>query len=147
LQTGDKAPIPDSLTPHDQKQFEYLPGIGYINPMFQLTARLLIFFILFTHSAIAMDVHVPHEHTSSHEQVSVLAPQSLQNTKHDSQISLSIHDCNDLGGHCSHSSAHISGITYRLQLPAFKVDTSLNAWIHIAPYIHTETPPHRPPKA
>ncbi len=104
--------------------------------MYRITAHLLIFFVLFTHSAIAMDVHIP----IASEQVSV----SYTVTP---STSLDLQDCGDLGGHCSHISTHVSGMASNFILPSFGSTAVVNSYIKLVPYTYTQTPPLRPPKA
>ncbi len=107
--------------------------------MRQITSSLLLFFVLFTHSAIALDSYIP-EHPSDH--------QGQMPDSEDNSFSMKIdhESCGDLGGHCSHSSAHTSGLFSFLQLlpldlqPVFY--SSLNPFL-LQPQ---QTPPLRPPK-
>ena len=104
--------------------------------MYRIAAHLLIFFVLFTHSAIAMDVHI----SNASEQASV----SYADTQ---STSLDLQDCGDLGGHCSHSSTHTSGLASNFTLPSFEKLSVVKSCIQLAPHTYTQSPPRRPPKA
>ncbi len=111
--------------------------------MFRITAHLLLFFIVFTHSAIAMDVHVPH---ASGQDTVILAGDNHTGDSA-SPVSGDFQDCGDLGGHCSHSSTHISGIASRVILPSLETGTVLHAIFDNRLHSYSQTPPLRPPKA
>lgn len=104
--------------------------------MSRITAYLLLFFVLFTHSAIAMDVHVPH----ATDQSSAMLSSDLYST-------LDQQDCDDLGGHCSHSASHVSGIVPSISLPSVEPQSVYFSTVRIVSFIQSQTPPLRPPKA
>lgn len=100
----------------------------------------MLFFVLFTHSAIAMDVHIssifsqePHLVMDSDSE-----PTTLEYEKE---------DCGDLGGHCSHSSSHISGIVSSTSLSSLEIKAVFSSTEKIFPIANTQAPPLRPPKA
>ena len=105
--------------------------------MYRIVAHLLIFFVLFTHSAIAMDVHIPN----ASEKTSVSYTDTQPTSSPDRQ------DCGDLGGHCSHSSTHTSAIASTFTLPSFERTSVVKSHIKLAPHTYTQSPPRRPPKA
>lgn len=112
--------------------------------MYQSIAHLLILLVLFTHSTMAMDVHIPHNTDHSIEHITDTYP---SNNIVSTSIDLEQTPCIDAGGHCSHHQAHTSGLLSATMLvntdkqPVFL--TSLNASI----FIDTQAPPLRPPKA
>ncbi len=105
--------------------------------MHWISARLLIFFVLFTHSAIAMDIHVPH---ASEPVSSALLFSS------DTHSLVELQDCGDLSGHCSHSSTHTSGMPSTITVPSFESPAVPIASLHLVPDTYTQSPPLRPPK-
>lgn len=108
--------------------------------MYRIITYLLLFFVLFTHSAIAMDVH-----TSS---VSGQEPQHITDSHYEHSIlELDKRDCGDLGGHCLHSSAHVSGIVSSISLLSMEIQPVFSSTEKIFPITNTQTPPLRPPKA
>ncbi len=92
----------------------------------------MIFFVLFTHSAIATDVCMPAMH-SDHENITI---------GFDDDTDMG----NDLGGHCAHSASHTAGWVS----VATSLATTMQAERHdfcvanLVPF--EQSPPFHPPK-
>jgi hypothetical protein len=114
--------------------------LRYIKSMTRYIAHLLILLVLFTHSAVAMDVRVCHDNE--------------QTTEHNTDFSTSnpIADtdqafCLDAGGHCSHGQAHTAGLVSLNGLFDSKIQPFLPHLLIISTFTHRQAPPLRPPKA
>ena len=125
--------------------FAFFEKIDYIATMYRITTYFLLFFVLFTHSAIAMDVHAAVCSQES-ELIADVSSDPLASLTVDLEDSWQ-KNCSDLGGHCSHSSAHLSGIVSSISISAQTIPPVLNAALKTIPFIHNSTPPLRPPKA
>ena len=107
--------------------------------MRRFTAYLLLFFVLFTHSSIAMDVHFEHASNHTHEHLS---------DTHSVEIS-SDHDpgnCGELGGHCSHSYAHVSGLVSSMKILSLEMQSVFCSSPRFISHSYTQAPPVRSPK-
>ena len=110
--------------------------------MNRITAYLLLFFVLFTHNAIAMDVHFPSMLGHDSSLVSVQFDEQLKPLPQTSDFQA----CGDLGGHCSHSASHVFGIVSSISLPSpqfHRIFVSVDKTII---RVNTQAPPVRPPK-
>ncbi len=118
-------------------------SIGYICYMTRFVAHLLILLVLFTHSTIAMDVHIPHEedHTLSH--ATEHTTNDTANTSFDN-VEQSL--CVDAGGHCSHHQAHAAGLVTINNLPDTQTSSVSLSLIKHSVFIYSQAPPLRPPK-
>lgn len=108
--------------------------------MNRIITYLLLFFVLFTHSAIAMDVHIPSVFSQEPHLV-------IDSDSEPTALELENKDCGDLGGHCSHSSSHISGIVSSISLSSLETKAVFSSTEKIVPVAHPQAPPLRPPKA
>jgi hypothetical protein len=135
----------------DQIEIQLL--IRYIASMTRIIANLLILLVLFTHSTMAMDVHFPHDTLPLDKHVTLDIAHSDDHTEHLATIS-SIDEaadieqamCADAGGHCSHHQAHTAGLISVNTLPNTKVQPVLLSQFEKSVFIHTQSPPLRPPK-
>jgi len=75
--------------------------------MTRLIAHILILLVLFTHSTMAMDVHIPHQadHSAEHF-INFSLEGSVETISADTDQTL----CVNAGGHCSHHQAHTVGL-------------------------------------
>ncbi len=108
--------------------------------MRQIITCFLLFFVLFTHSAIAMDVCISG---SSDDHPAQVADSGHNN----SSLEFNPDPCGDLGGHCSHSSAHTAGLASSVNLLPF-LDLQPVSYSSLNPFLllPKQTPPLRPPK-
>lgn len=118
--------------------------LSYIQRMSRVIAHLLILLVLFTHSTMAMDVHIlTHDMNHSEEHVSA--------SSHDLSTTISTDSgqasCLDAGGHCSHHQAHTAGLISVNTLSETRVQSILVNTLNISELINTQSPPLRPPKA
>lgn len=110
-------------------------------------AYFLIIFVLFTHSTMAMDVHIPHD---SGFHVDEPAEHLAHTSKLDhSQLQTNPSEaaCADASGHCSHHQAHASGLVCVNPLSYSGVKSVLFSQFKQSAFLYTQTPPRRPPKA
>ena len=114
----------------------------YFAPMNRITAYLLLFFVLFTHNAIAMDVHFPSMSGHDSPLVSVLSDDQPNPVPDNSDFQA----CGDLGGHCSHSASHVSGIVSSVSLPSPQIHRVFISVDKTIIRVNTQAPPVRPPK-
>lgn len=116
--------------------------------MTRLVAHLLILFVLFTHSVMAMDVHIPHDadfhgdESSEHLAHTSTLDHSQVQTNTTSEV-----PCADAGGHCSHHQAHTSGLVCVNALSYSGIKPVLFSQLKQSTFLYTQTPPRRPPKA
>ena len=115
----------------------------YFEFMNRITAYLLLFFVLFTHNAIAMDVHFPSMSGHDSSLVSVVSGEKINPTSQNNDFQ----GCGDLSGHCSHSASHISGIVSSISLPLPQIQRVFISVEKNIAFINTQAPPVRPPKA
>ncbi len=114
--------------------------------MTRIISHLLILLVLFTHSTMAMDVHIPHDHESDH----ISKSHSLDIDDVDTSSSLSHlerDDCSDAGGHCSHHQAHTAGLISVNTLSSLSIQPTLFLSLKSIAFVYQQTPPRRPPKA
>jgi hypothetical protein len=111
--------------------------------MNRITAYFLLFFVLFTHNTIAMDVHFPSISGHDSSMVSVVSDQQINPTLQTDDFQ----DCGDLSGHCSHSASHVSGIVSSISLPPPQIQRIFISVEKNSAFINTQAPPVRPPKA
>lgn len=112
--------------------------------MSRIIAHLLILLVLFTHSTMAMDVHIPHDvdHPADHmsdvpsDGISVISSTDIEQTL-----------CLDAGGHCSHHQAHTAGLISVNYLSDAKVQPVLFSILNASVFTLKQAPPLRPPKA
>ena len=89
-----------------------------------------------------MDIHLPE--IFDHEAESV-----LEHSYHTQTASSNEHELHGNGlleGHCSHSSAHTSALVYSIDIQTLDIPSIFYTALRFTPYIHTQTPPIRPPK-
>ncbi len=107
--------------------------------MRQIITCFLLFFVLFTHSAIAMDVCIS-DSSDDH-------PAQVTDSGHNnSSLEFNLDPCGDLGGHCSHSSAHTSGLTFSTEFLSLELQSAFYSSVNQIVLIPNQTPPLRPPK-
>jgi hypothetical protein len=112
--------------------------------MTRFIAHILILLVLFTHSTMAMDVHIPHKADHTVEHFSADFSVDFVNTVSvDTEQTL----CVDAGGHCSHHQAHTVGLVSVNTLLNKKTQPILLSLVKLSALLHTQTPPLRPPKA
>jgi len=102
-------------------------------------ARCLILLVLFTHSTMAIDVHLPE----NPDQDTVIAS-SLDSTSH---VSTDVDHCADSNGHCSHHQAHTTGLFSAHALLFSDVRSVLFSLLKASAFIYNHAPPVRPPKS
>jgi hypothetical protein len=102
-------------------------------------ARCLILLVLFTHSTMAIDVHLP----GSPDQDTVISG-SLDST---SLVSSDIDHCADTNGHCSHHQAHTAGLFSAHDLLFSDMRSVLFSPFKALAFIYNYAPPVRPPKS
>lgn len=108
--------------------------------MHRVIVYLLFFFIAFTHSAVAMDIHVSNilgQESISEQEVSFM----------DLSEKVNIEDHDSLNEHCPHSSSHTSGIISSITLPLFETHRVFIPFIKTRGYTISPSPLLRPPKA
>jgi len=105
--------------------------------MYRRIAKFLILLVLFTHSTMAMDVHIPHDD----------ADHITDSSNISTAINLDQPSCIDAGGHCSHHQAHTSGLFSVNTLGDIDCQSVLFALLKTSAFTHTQAPPLRPPKA
>ncbi len=107
--------------------------------MRKISTYLLLLFMVFTHSTIAMDTH------------GLSTPVSSGNILDDSITALQIltvdkSDCGDVDMHCSHSSSHVSGIVSSVNFPTIDRQRVYEPVIKDKAFIRTQAPLLRPPR-
>ncbi len=104
----------------------------------RLIANLLIVFVLFTHSGMAMDMHFAFsDNTTQPNQPEIAASEKVVSGQP---------VCTDAGGHCSHHQAHTTGL---FSVAPFSEMQSKHVLFHIFQVSLTFTdliPPRRPPR-
>ena len=115
----------------------------YFALMNRITAYFLLFFVLFTHNAIAMDVHLPVVSGHDSSLISVLSDDNSDPALQSSDLQ----GCGDLGGHCSHSASHISGFVSSIALPSLQIQRIFIPVERNIALASSQSPPDRPPKA
>lgn len=116
--------------------------------MTRIITHLLILFVLFTHSVMAMDVHIPHDEGSH---ISNNIGESVEHVAHTSTLdytdNTSQAPCADAGGHCSHHQAHTSGLLCISTLSYTDSKPVLFSQLKQFSFLFKQSPPRRPPKA
>jgi len=108
--------------------------------MHRVIVYLLFFFIAFTHSAVAMDIHASNilgQKSATVQEVPFM----------DLSDKVNIEDHNSLNEHCPHSSSHTSGIITSIALPLFETHRVFISFIKTRGYTISPSPLLRPPKA
>lgn len=108
--------------------------------MLRIKIYLLLFFIAFTHSAVAMDIHASD--ILGQESASIQDESFMDLSKN---VIFEGHDI--LNEHCPHSSSHTSGIISSILLPSYEEHRSFNLIVESKIYTVVQSPPLRPPKA
>lgn len=115
--------------------------------MIRIIAHLLILFVLFTHSVMAMDVHIPHNLDSPiFHNIGEPAEHIAHTSKQGYTDNTIQAPCVDAGGHCSHHQAHTSGLVCVNTLSYTDIKSVFIASLTPSAFPHTQTPPLRPPK-
>lgn len=112
--------------------------------MIKAIIHLLILLVLFTHSTMAMDVHIPintNETANDHSTHSHNAP-SINSSLIDSNQK----PCADTGGHCSHHQAHTLALVCVSALANQAFQPIFITHYKSAVFVYTQAPPLRPPK-
>ena len=108
--------------------------------MYRIIVYLLFFFIAFTHSAVAMDIHVSNmlgqESASTQKVPSTTLSEKINSDGHDS-----------LNEHCPHSSSHTSGIISSIKFPSVETQPAFISFVKTNSCSVSQSPPLRPPKA
>jgi hypothetical protein len=112
--------------------------------MKRIIAYFLILLVLFTNSTMVIGVNIPHDTDNPADHVSDFNFADINNT--DSTDSDKVL-CQDTGGHCSHQKAHFNGLISVNKLSGTKVQPTLFFRLKMIAFIHTQSPPLRPPKA
>jgi len=108
--------------------------------MYRFIIYLLFFFIAFTHTTVAMDIHTSN----------ILGQESASIKKGPSKflsenVNLEWHD--NLNQHCSHSSSHTTGIFSLILLTSVDAQRVFNSLVKTSVYTVFQSPLLRPPKA
>ena len=105
---------------------------------------LLILLVLFTHSVVAMDIHIPKQSINPSPNHSINSIGS-DNT---SLLSIDIDQttCTDAGGHCSHHKVHTTGLVSVNFFSEIKLQTVSLHPLKLFTFAHFQAPPLRPPK-
>ncbi len=113
--------------------------LGYNLIMRKISTYLLLFFIVFTHSTIAMNTHELFTTVSSGDILgdSITVLQTVDVDKN---------DCGDADMHCSHSSSHVSGIVSSVNFPTIDRQPVYKSIVKDKAFVFTQAPLLRPPR-
>lgn len=108
--------------------------------MYRVVVYLLFFFIAFTHTSVAMDIHASNilgqESTSIQKAPSMILSEEVNFEGHDS-----------LNEHCPHSSSHTSGFISSTSFPSVETHPVFISFVKTSGCSVSQSPPLRPPKA
>jgi hypothetical protein len=107
--------------------------------LIRLLAKLLIVSVLFTHSSMAMDVHLPHNTTQSSQP-------GIASYATSEEVASGLTACTDAGGHCSHHQAHTTGLFSVTPLSEMQTGLVLFPQFQDILIFHIDIPPRKPPK-
>lgn len=117
--------------------------------MKRIIAHFLILLVLFTHSTMAMDVHIPHMDEHSTNEVSFIINANSDSSEQENYVATLDNQelCSDAGGHCSHHQAHSTGLLSISSTFESNTQAVLISILKSSALLHPQAPPVRPPKA